>query len=292
MKGPILAIAGPTASGKSELGKLLAKKYSSVIISVDSRQVYKELDIGSGKDKSFHQEMIDIVNPEEKFSVAEFSKRALLIVNRIHKQNKMPILVGGTGYYLDAILYKRNFPKVRNIELTNKINKYTTEKLIDDLTKYDPASVARCGMNRRRLVRALEIVLTTNKPVPNLVNKCRFNHLLFILDPGKEKLDKLIEKRIKKRFQTGMIDEVKKLLKKVDPQWLINLGLEYKYITLFLQGKLSQQEMENQLLIAEIQYSNRQRTWFRRYKEAVWVDNYNKIVPIVNKFVLAYNKNI
>ena len=306
MKRPIIAVAGPTASGKTDLGKYLAQKYNGVVVSIDSRQIYTGLDIGTGKDKSFHQEMIDIINPPKNntqnntlevitgytsgFSVTQFVERALPIIEKIYQQNKLPIFVGGTGYYLDALLYTQSFPNINDPKIKIELEKMSTQELVNILTKLDPISVQRCQKNRRRLIRALEIVKTTGQPVSKTQKNSRFNHLLLILDPGKEKLDKLIELRMKKKFQVGMIDEVKQLLKKVDSKWLINLGLEYKYITLYLLGELSQPEMKIQLLTAEKQYSNRQRTWFRRYKEAIWIDNPQKAVSIVNKFVLTYNR--
>lgn len=291
MRRHIIAIAGPTASGKTDLGKIIAQKYNSVVVSVDSRQIYQELDLGTGKDKTFHQEMIDIISPGEKFSVAQFTNYALPIIENIYRENKLPILVGGTGYYLDALLFEKKFPSASNLKVQSQIDNLSEQELFNRLAKLDYLSAKRCAKNRRRLLRALEIVLTTGKPVPELSKNPRFNHLLIILDQGEKLVDEKIKNRLEKRFRQRMISEVKQLLKKVDPNWLINLGLEYKYITQYLSGELTRKEMQNQLLSAIKHYSRRQRTWWRRYSEAVWIDKPEKALPIADKFILTYNSN-
>lgn len=291
MRRPIIAIAGPTATGKTDLGKLIADKFGGVVVSVDSRQVYRELDLGTGKDKTFHQEMVDTVNPGERYSVAEYSKRALPIIEGIYHQNKLPILVGGTGYYLDGLLFDKKFPNVSSPKIPSKLNNLSDQELANRLATLDPESAKRCANNRRRLLRALEVVLTTGKPVPRLSKNPRFNHLLIILDQGEKLIDEKIKTRLQKRLQQGMVGEVEQLLGKVDPNWLINLGLEYKYITRHLTGGLTREEMQDQLLTAIRQYSRRQRTWWKRYGEAIWIDKPEKALPIADKFLLTYNRN-
>lgn len=291
MRRPIIAIAGLTATGKTNLGKIIAQKYNGVVVSVDSRQIYRELDLGTGKDKTFHQEMIDIISPGEKFSVAQFTKHALPIIENIYRENKLPILVGGTGYYLDALLFEKKFPNVSDSKVQSQIDNLSEQELFNRLAKLDYLSAKRCAKNRRRLLRALEVVLTTGKPVPELSKNPRFNHLLIILDQGGGLVDEKIKNRLEKRLRQGMISEVKQLLKKVDPNWLINLGLEYKYITQYLTSELTREEMQNQLLNAIKHYSRRQRTWWRRYSEGIWIDKPEKALPIADKFILTYNSN-
>lgn len=303
----IIVVAGPTASGKTDLGRIIAEKYNGVVVSVDSRQIYRELDLGTGKDKTFHQEMIDIINPPTGvypvntlevitgytpvFSVNKFQKYGLEVINKIYNQGKLPILVGGTGYYLDALLFDKKFPDVSIPKIQSKLNNLSDQELSNLLAALDPESAKRCANNRRRMLRALEVVLATGKPVPELSKNPRFNHRLIILDQGEKLVDEKIKTRLQKRLQQGMVGEVKQLLKKVDPNWLINLGLEYKYITRHLIGELTREEMQDQLLTATRQYSRRQRTWWKRYGEAVWIDKPEKALPIADKFILTYNRN-
>lgn len=290
MKPKVIAIGGPTASGKSGLAKEIIKKYPAEAISVDSSQIYKRLDIGSGKDKTFSQRMLDICEPEEDFSVSRFTDLGLREIKEIQKNKKIPVLVGGSGYYLDALLYEKDFPKVHNPELLAKLATLPIEELIYRLESQDPVSAKRTGKNRRRILRALEIVETTNQKVPKQEVINRFDTLLLILDPGKEKLTQNIQIRLDERLREGLVNEVLQLRKDVDNNWLeTKAGLEYTYLSRYLDGRISYEDSLGGILKDSIAYANRQRTWFRRYPNAMWIENNEQSKPLVENF-LSFEK--
>lgn len=295
----IIVLIGPTSSGKSELAVKLAKKVSGEIISADSRQVYKGMDIGTGKVegkwvtfsrnperakrvagskkiylyKGIPHHGIDITSPKRQYSSGNFKKYAGKIIDDIFARGKVPIICGGTGHWVDALIFDQSIPEVKpNTKLRKNLEKLSAEQLFDRLKKLDKN---RAGIidrhNRRRLIRALEIVMTTGKPIPQLKQKEKFNVEWIGIDPGKEILDKRIEKRLQQRLKQGMVKEVKKLHRQgLSWKRLEGFGLEYKFIALHLQKKLTYEEMYSQLLTAIKQYSKRQRTWWKRNKAIVW----------------------
>ena len=288
---PVIIIGGPTSSGKTDLAKIIVNKYNAVALSVDSRQIYQGLDIGSGKDKSFHQEMIDIVSPPAKnksailFSVAEFQQKALSIINKIHKENKIPILVGGTGYYIDSLLYNLNYPQAKNDKLTKQLEKLSLQDLENRLKKLDKSSFLRCQGNKRKVIRALEIISITKKPVAKQIMKPRFKSIIIILNPPFENLKIKIKNRLKQRLRAGLVTEVEKLRKITDSGWLENLGLDYKFANQYLDNKISLVKMENKIYTANCQYARRQVTWFKKYKSAIWVENAPQALKFVRMFI-------
>jgi tRNA dimethylallyltransferase len=282
----VIAIGGPTAAGKSDLAKEIVNQFNGEAISVDSTQIFKRLDIGTGKDKSFPQKMLDILNPGEQFSVAEFTKMALEEIEKIHRNNKIPVLVGGSGYYLDALLYERQFPNVCNPELVTQLNELQTEFLRERLKAQDISSYNRVGLNRRKIIRALEIVETSGQKVPPQSAISRFDDLFLVLDPGQDELKSNIIKRLENRLKAGLLEEVADLKKDVNKQWLENkAGLEYTYASQYLDGQISYNEFMDKLTKDIISYANRQRTWFRRYKHAVWVSENKEALKLVNNFL-------
>ncbi|MEK7125179.1 MAG: tRNA (adenosine(37)-N6)-dimethylallyltransferase MiaA [Patescibacteria group bacterium] len=275
----ILVILGPTASGKSDLAIQLAKKLKGEVISADSRQVYRGMDIGTGKVTKREQRIVphrllDIADPKRDFSVARYKKLAQKILCDIQKRSKLPIIVGGTGLYIDALLNRVSWPEVPpNKKLRAKLAKQSTEQLFKQLQKLDPRRAKSIDPhNKHRLIRALEIVVGTGKPVPVPLKGASASNVTWIgINPGKEELARNIEKRLTARLGQGMLNEVRKLHRSgVSWKRLGGFGLEYRWIARYLQKKISEQEMRAGLLRDIVRYSKRQMMWFKRNKEIRW----------------------
>lgn len=295
MNNKLVVILGPTASGKSSLAVKLAKKFDGEIISADSRQVYKGLDIGSGK--IMKKEMagaphylINVANPKRKFTVALFQKLAKEETRRIQRKNKIPFLVGGTGFYIQSIVDGILIPEVKpNWHLRKKLEKKSSEDLLAILEKLDIRRAKTIDpKNPRRLIRAIEIVMTTEKSVPKLsLDTQIFKNVLQIgIKKSPEELRKLIHRRLLKRLRQGMIDEVKKLHKN-NLSWkrLEELGLEYRFVARHLQSKISYKEMVENMERSIWHFSKRQMTWFKRDKRIRWIENQKEAENLIKKFV-------
>lgn len=276
----ILVILGPTATGKSSLAVRLAKKFDGEIISADSRQVYRGLDIGTGKITKkemggIHHHLLDVANPKRKFSVTQYKKKAEKAIKEIIKKNKLPIIVGGTGFYIQALVDNIVFPDVLpNQKLRKKLEKKTTEELFKILKKLDPKRAQNIdSKNPRRLIRAIEIAKSIgNVPAINYGLRTTNYRLLFIgLDLPDQKLKEKIKKRLEQRIKIGMISEAMRLRKNgLGYKRMRDLGLEYKFLADFLEKKITRKEMTEQLETAIWQYAKRQRTWFKRDKRILW----------------------
>lgn len=299
-KPKILVIVGPTASGKSDLAIYLAKKFNGEIINADSRQIYKNMDIGTGKvpkkeQKIVPHHLLDIISPKKEFSVAEYKKQAIKTIYQILKKKKLPIICGGTGFYIQAIVENLKFPNISpNKKLRKKLAKKTTEQLFKMLSELDPKRAKNIDKkNPRRLIRAIEIIIGSKKPIPKLKKKPLFNPLILGILKNKKNLAKLIKQRLKKRIKQGMIKEVKKL-KENGLSWkrLYDFGLEYRYVSLYLRKILTKEEMFNQLFKAIKKYAKRQITWFKKYpsldkknNNIIWIKNKKEAEKIVKTFL-------
>jgi len=289
----LLVIVGPNASGKSDLAVKLAKKFNGEVVSADSRQVYKGMDIGTGKItkeemQGIPHHLLDVASPKRRFSVAQFQKKAIETIKKIQKKRKLPILCGGTGFYIQSVVDGIVIPKVKpDWALRKKLEKKTCEQLYQQLKKLDPQRAKTIDKkNKRRLIRAIEIVLKTKKRIPPLKKKVMFDALIIGIKRDKEELKKRIRKRLLKRLKEGMIEEVKSLHKSgVSWKRLEELGLEYRYIAFYLQGKLNYKEMVTQLQKAIENYAKRQMTWFKKDKRILWVTTYKEAEKLVKKFL-------
>ena len=290
----LIVIVGPTASGKTDLSIKLAKNFSAEIISADSRQVYKGMDIGTGKITKKEMQgiphyLLDVVSPRTKFNVIKYRKLALKAIKKIQKRNKLPILVGGTGFYIQAIVDDIILPSVKpDWKLRSQLEKQGAKLLFQRLRKLDPQRAKTIDKeNKRRLIRALEIIIKTKKPVPLLrVQQPKFEILIIGIKKDQKELKQLIEKRLLKRLKIGMIAEVKKLHQQgVSWKRLEEFGLEYKFIALYLQNKLPKQEMIEKLQKEIEHYAKRQMTWFKRDKRIRWVSNYNEAKNLITKTI-------
>jgi len=295
----LIVILGPNASGKTSLALKLAKKFHGEIVSADSRQVYKGMNIGTGKATKAEQKivkhhLIDIVKPTQAFNVSHFKKLAIKIIKQIQQKNKLPFLVGGTGFWIQSVVDNVDFPAVKpNKVLRKKLAKYSTKKLYQILKKLDPQRAITIDKNNpRRLIRAIEIAKAGQKVKP-LKGKPIFNTLILGLTHPREKLYKLIDRRLEKRLKQGMIAEVKRLKKQgVSWQRFHDFGLEYRYVSLYLQDKLTKEEMIEQLKNAVHHYAKRQMTWFSRDKRIHWVKSQGETEWLIRKFSLSAKTRI
>lgn len=278
-KQKVLIIVGPTASGKSSLAIKIAKRFKGEIISADSRQVYKGMDIGTGKVTKREQRIVphhllDVADPKKDFSAARYVTLAQKAIADISGRGKLPIICGGTGFYIDALLGIASLPEVPpNKKLRAELEKLSAEKLYARLKRFDPRRAKNIDQyNKRRLIRALEIIAQTGKPIPESKPESKYETFWIGINLPKEVLAQRIEKRLDDRLKHGMIAEVKNLRKQgVNWKRLENFGLEYRWIARFLQEKILKTEMREQLLHDIIKYSKRQITWWKRNKEINWV---------------------
>ena len=294
MSRKIIVILGPTASGKSELAVKIAKKFNGEIISADSRQVYKRLDIGTGKItkkemRGVPHHCIDIVSPRKVFTVSDFKKHAEKAIENIFAKNKIPIIVGGTGLYIQAIVDNIALPEVKpNWKLRKELEKKTTEEMFAILKKLDPERAENIDpKNPRRLIRAIEIAKALGK-VPNLeASLPSWGPLQIGIKLSDKKLKENINKRLIQRLKKGMVAEAKKLhAQGLSWNRMDELGLEYRYLAKFLKGEISKEEMTKKLKSEIWQYAKRQMTWFKRDKRIKWIKNYNDIVKSVKTFLM------
>jgi len=302
----LIVILGPTASGKSELAIKLAKKlapyqtedsgagFNGEIISADSRQVYKGMDIGTGKItkkemKSIPHYLLDVASPKRRFTVVQYRKLALKAINKIHKKGKIPILCGGTGFYIQAVVDGIVIPEVPpDWKLRKKLEKKSVEELYKILKKLDPKRAKTIEKkNKRRLIRALEIVIKTKKPVPGLKkNPLPYPVLMLGIKKEKKELKKLIKKRFLKWLKIGLIAEVKKL-RKSGLSWkkIEDFGIHYRLIAQYLQNKMNYKEMIENSIIELQNYAKRQLTWFKKDRRINWIKNYKEAEKLVKRFL-------
>jgi len=291
----IIAILGPTSSGKSEVAIRLAKKFNGEIISADSRQIYRDLDIGTGKVSKQEQKtakhwMLDIINPTTKYNATKFKQHSEKIIADILQRKKLPIICGGTGFWIQAVVDNIVFPEVKPDEkLRNSLRNKTAEHLFSMLKKLDSKRANNIdAKNKVRLIRAIEICKELGS-VPRIKTLPKYEALQIGIDVPKEKLHLNIEKRLRKRWQAGMIKEVKDLHKKQKLSWkkIQSFGLGYFWIPLFLQGKLSKEELFKRLYLTEKYYAKRQMTWFQKDQRIVWLKNSAQISIAVKKFLAS-----
>ena len=290
----ILVILGPTASGKSDLAVELAKIFNGEVISADSRQIYKGLDIGSGKITKKEMcgvphYLLDACSPKKIFSVAEYKKLADEKIINTLKRNKLPIICGGTGFYIDAVVQNITLPEVSpNPELRKKLENKNLEELQTILKELDSERYETVDTkNKIRLIRAIEIA-TELGSVPQIGSNPNYEVLSIGIDWPENILKERIHKRIISRIKKGMIKEVENL-HKAGLSWkrMFALGLEYRYISLFLQKKISKEEMLETLNFQTWHYVKRQMTWFKRNKKICWLtpDNISKSEDLVRLFL-------
>ena len=288
MKPEVYVIGGPTASGKSKLAVELAKKNNGEIISADSMQIYKEMNIGTAKITKEEMQgikhyLIDIVSPNERYSVSNFKNDAELAIEEILKKGKTPIIVGGTGLYIDSLIYGIEFQDEEiDTEYREKLNKIAEneglEKLYNKAKEIDPEAMKKISINdKKRIIRVLEIYHKTGKTktkqeIESRKKELKYNFKVFAIDMYREKLYSRIEKRVDMMVDEGLIGEVKGILEKYNQFPTAMQGLGYKETVEYLQNKISKEEMIEKIKKETRHYAKRQLTWFRKNKTTIWLD--------------------
>ncbi len=284
MKPRVIAIVGPTATGKSGLAIFLAKKYNGEVLSADSRQVYKGLNLGTGKVtkkemRGVPHHLLDIADPKKQFSVTEWRKKAQVALEHVLAQGKLPIICGGTGFYIDALLQGTVIPEVPpNKTLRKKLEGKTPGELFKILKRVDLTRANAIDKNNPvRLIRAIEIAEALGKVPPFKKDPVPYKVLWIGIDLPQEKLKQKIKTRLEKRMRQGMLREAQKLLEQgVSIRRMKQLGLEYRSLAELLEKSTSRKEMLLELENDIMRYAKRQRTWFRANKSIQWYEMDNK----------------
>ncbi|RKQ63545.1 tRNA dimethylallyltransferase [Thermovibrio guaymasensis] len=277
---PVIVITGPTATGKTDFSIKLAREIGGEVISADSMQVYKGLDVGTDKvSKEIRKEiphyLIDVVEPTEKFSVADFVREADRAIEKIRRKGKYPIVVGGTGFYIKSLLFGLPQTPPSDERLREELKKLSDEELFSEVKKISPEYAEKVGSkDRKRLIRALEVYNLTGKPITEFKpwgDKPRYRFLGYFLYRNRPDLYRRIEDRVESQVRRGLVDEAK---------WLLSLGedltalqaLGYKEMAGYIEGKMSLEEAKRLLKRRTKEFAKRQFTWFRKEKGFKWVN--------------------
>jgi tRNA dimethylallyltransferase len=283
MKPPLIAVLGPTASGKSGLAITLAQRFDGEIVSADSRQVYRKLDIGTAKVTAQEQSLVlhhllDVADVEEIYTVSQFQQQAIEAINGILARGHLPFLVGGSPHYIQTVVDHLAIPAVPpQAELRAQLETRPLTELLAQLEQLDPQAAARIDRNNsRRVIRALEVCLVTGQPFSEQrrVAEPLYRSLLLGISWPRDVLYARIDARVDERMQQGMVQEVRDLLTAgISHERLEALGLEYRYISRMLRGEFaSEAEMVQRLKYAIHDFTRRQLTWFRKDQRIVWIE--------------------
>ncbi len=287
-KPKVIVICGPTASGKTGLSIELAKKMQGEIISCDSMQIYKDMNIGTAKPTKEEMQgikhyLLDFIEPNQRYSVAEFQKQALDAIKTILNSGKVPIVVGGTGLYVDSLTQNICYPtieidlKYRKM-LETRAEKEGLDKLYEEAQKVDMEAMKTISANdKKRIMRVLEIYHQTGKTktqleVESKKNPPPYNYIVFAINMDRQKLYERINQRVDKMIEQGLIEEVKELLQKYEEFPTAMQGLGYKEVVTYLSGECTKEEMIEKLKMETRRYAKRQLTWFRKDKTIKWID--------------------
>ena len=286
-KPTVIVICGPTASGKTKLGIEVANKVDGEIVSADSMQIYKYMDIGTAKPteeerKQAVHHLVDFVEPNKRYSVSDYKKDATNTIKDIKKKKKVPIVVGGTGLYINSLIYNIEYNEIEtDLSYREELNKLDNETLYKMAIEIDEEATKKVSQNdKKRLARILEIYKSTGKTKTELEKDSRkeleFDYKIFVLSMDREILYERINKRVDLMIDQGLIEEVKSLLEKYDEFPTAMQGLGYKEVKEYLDGRLTKEEMIEKIKQETRRYAKRQLTWFRQYKNAIWLDGLEK----------------
>ena len=292
-KPTVIVIAGPTASGKSKLAVELAKKINGEIVSADSMQIYKDMNIGTAKITEEEQQgikhyMLDFAFPNERYSVSSYKKEAEKCIEEIINKGKNPIVCGGTGLYIDSLIYNIEFleediDQTYRDELNEIAENEGLEKLYNMAMEIDPEAMQKISKNdQKRIIRVLEIYHKTGKTktqqdLESRKNDVKYNYKVFAINMDREVLYDRINKRVDKMIDDGLVDEVKSILQKYSQFPTAMQGLGYKEVVEYLNNNLSKEEMIEKLKMETRRYAKRQITWFKKNKETYWINGQNTL---------------
>jgi len=292
-KEKVIVICGPTASGKTALSIELAKKINGEIISSDSMQIYKDMTIGTAKPtveemQGIKHYLIDFVSPDERYSVADYKKDAKKAIKEIIEKGKTPIIVGGTGLYVDSLIYEIEYPNIEfDEQYRESLEKQVEEKGLEELYKkakeIDPQAIEKISKNdKKRILRILEIYHATGKNKTEQEKESRkkeveYDYKVYALNWDREKLYERIDKRVDIMIEQGLIEEVKEVYNKYEKFPTAMQGLGYKEVVQYLENELTKEEMIEKIKQETRRYAKRQLTWFRKNKQTIWLNAQDEI---------------
>ena len=304
-KPTVIVICGPTASGKTALSIELAKRINGEIVSADSMQIYKDMNIGSAKVTNEEMQgikhyLIDCVSPDERYSVANYKKDAMKAIEEIISKGKNPIVVGGTGLYVDSLIYGIEYNDIKiDEEYRKKLEEINKKEGLEILYKkaleIDPEAMKKISVNdSKRIMRVLEIYHSTGKTktqqeLESRTKEIPYNYKVFAINMDREKLYDRINRRVDIMIENGLVDEVKSLLSKYKEFPTAMQGLGYKEVKDYLEFKLSYEEMIEKIKQEYRKYAKRQLTWFRKNKETIWIDGLSDTNENINTILEAIN---
>ena len=293
MRQKVIVICGPTASGKTALSIELAKKINGEIVSADSMQIYKDMDIGTAKPtieemQGIEHYLIDFVPPDDRYSVADYKIDAKKAIKKILEKGKTPIIVGGTGLYVDSLIYEIEYPNIEfdenyRKELEEQVEKQGLDKLYEQAKIIDPQAIEKISKNdKKRILRVLEIYHATGKTkteqeVESRKKEVEYDYKVFALNWDREKLYERINKRVDIMIEQGLIEEVKQISKKYNKFPTAMQGLGYKEVVEYLEGNCTKEEMIEKIKKETRHYAKRQLTWFRKNSQTIWLNGQDDI---------------
>ena len=293
LKEKVIVICGPTASGKTALSIELAKQINGEIVSADSMQIYKDMDIGTAKPTKEEMQgikhyLIDFVSPDERYSVADYKQDAKKAIRKILKKGKVPIIVGGTGLYVDSLIYEIEYPSIEfdeeyRRELEKEVDEKGLEELYEKAKIIDSEAIKKISKNdKKRILRILEIYHATGKNKTEQEKESRkkeveYDYKVFALKWDREMLYERINKRVDIMLEQGLIEEVKSIYEKYNKFPTAMQGLGYKEVVEYLENKTTKEEMIEKIKQETRRYAKRQMTWFRKNKQTIWLNAEDEI---------------
>lgn len=303
----LIVVCGPTASGKTDLAIVLAKKFNGEIVNADSRQIYKEMDIATAKPSKVTSDklqvtstdeyiidgvkhyLLDIISPDENFTLSDYKDQAQKTIKEIIKKGKIPFLVGGTGLYIKAIVDNLEIPRVEpDLVLRKELESKSAEERVKMLKEIDPETYEKIDIqNPRRVIRALEVVLSTGESFLKQQKKGKplYNVLQLGIKVDKENLYERINKRCEKMVEAGLIQEAKRLAQKYSWELPSMSGIGYRQMRDYIEGKMTLEEAIEWLQMDTRHYAKRQMTWFKKDEKIVWIENEKQAEKKIDEFL-------